>query len=66
MKQSVIQTVKELENINVQPKNIMPVAQGNSGNDVEYYEGFSKEAALKESERCLRCGILCYEQKHDN
>jgi len=65
-KQSVIQTVKELENINVQPRNIMPVAQGNSGNDVEYYEGFSKEAALKESERCLRCGILCYERSQDS
>jgi formate dehydrogenase (NADP+) beta subunit len=63
--QSVIQQVKELENVNIQPRNIMPVAQGSIGNSVEYYAGFSKEAALKESERCLRCGILCYERSQN-
>ncbi|MCD4744623.1 MAG: FAD-dependent oxidoreductase, partial [Desulfobacteraceae bacterium] len=64
-KQSVIQTVHQLQDVDILARNIMPVAEGKIGTRVEYYSGFSKEAALKESERCLRCGILCYERsKH--
>ena len=64
-KQSVIQQVRKLEDVYVQARNIMPVAQEKIGARVEYYSGFSKEAALKESERCLRCGVLCYERSED-
>jgi hypothetical protein len=43
----------------------MPVAESKIGARVEYFSGFSKKDASKESERCLRCGILCYERtKH--
>ncbi len=61
-KQSVIQQVNQLEEVNIQARNIMPVAEEKIGSIVEHYSGFSNEAALKESERCLRCGILCYER----
>ena len=61
-KQSVIQQVYQLQEVDVQARNIMPVTEDRIGTIVEHYSGFSKETALKESERCLRCGILCYER----
>ena len=48
-KQSIIQQVERLEHVSVEPRNIMSPAKG-----------FSQESASKESDRCLRCGVLCY------
>ncbi len=61
-KQSVIQQVNQLERVDILPRNIMPIAEDKIGARVEHYSGLSQESAIKESERCLRCGILCYER----
>ncbi|MCK5542841.1 MAG: RnfABCDGE type electron transport complex subunit B [Desulfobacterales bacterium] len=64
-KQSILQQVNKLNDVDIQARNVMPVAEDKIGTRVEHYSGFSKETASKESERCLRCGILCYERsKH--
>lgn len=59
---SVVQNVYDVENVAVQPRQIMPVA---STKDLmktgEIELGFSEEAALEEASRCLQCGLICYE-----
>jgi len=54
---SIIQQVDALEQVHIRPRNIMPVADGG----LEYYSGFSQDTAIKEAQRCLRCGVICYE-----
>ncbi|OQY01047.1 MAG: electron transporter RnfB [Desulfobacteraceae bacterium 4572_130] len=62
-KYSYLQKVDCLKNVKVSPRNIMPVF-----NDIkaepqhEFLQGFTSEMAQKESERCLKCGLICYEQ----
>jgi len=59
---SMIQNVDKIGDVAPAPRTIMP--QGNprelaSGMEIE--KGFSKEAAEAESQRCLQCGLICYE-----
>ena len=62
-KYSYLQKVNCLKNVKVSPRNIMPVF-----NDIkaepkhEFLQGFTSEMAEKESQRCLKCGLICYEQ----
>ena len=61
-KQSILQGVNHLEGVQISPRNIMPAVDiSNRGNE-ELFKGFSDETALKEAERCLRCGLICYER----
>ncbi|MCP4115465.1 MAG: RnfABCDGE type electron transport complex subunit B [Desulfobacteraceae bacterium] len=61
-KQSVLQGVNHLEGVQISPRNIMPVTDiSNRGNE-ELFQGFSDETAVSEAERCLRCGLICYER----
>ena len=60
-RQSILQGVNHLEGVQISPRNIMPVADiSNRGNE-ELFKGFSDETAVKEAERCLRCGLICYD-----
>ncbi len=61
-KQSVLQGVNHLEGVQISPRNIMPAVDiSNRGNE-ELFKGFSDETAVSEAERCLRCGLICYER----
>ncbi len=61
---SVIQTVESLEGVSKIPRQIMPhndrqaVAEG-----AELEAGFSEQTARNEADRCLQCGIICYERR---
>ena len=59
-KQSIIQSIHHVEGVDISPRNIMPVAP--EGKDQEEFLGFTDEQAVKEAERCLRCGLICYKR----
>jgi NADPH-dependent glutamate synthase beta subunit-like oxidoreductase len=61
-KQSVLQGVNHLEGVQVSPRNIMPAASIRNRGKEELFKGFSLEAARSEADRCLRCGLICYER----
>jgi hypothetical protein len=63
--QSILQGVNHLEGVNISPRNIMPAVDPfsvSSRSNQELFKGFSDETAVKEAERCLRCGLICYER----
>ena len=59
-KQSIIQGIDHVEGVEISPRNIMPVAP--EGRGQEEFLGFTAEQAVKEAERCLRCGLICYKR----
>lgn len=65
-KRSILQGVTCINNVQIMPRNIMPVYDHNSneperrGNEI--FKGYSPEMAKNEAERCLKCGLLCYEK----
>jgi len=61
-KQSVLQGVNHLEGVHISPRNIMPAVDLSNRGKEELFKGFSDETAIKEAERCLRCGLICYER----
>ncbi len=62
-KQSVLQTVNQLNGVKILPRSIMPAGyMGNLTMD-NYPKGFDPGTAADEADRCLRCGILCYEHE---
>ncbi|MEA1968480.1 MAG: RnfABCDGE type electron transport complex subunit B [Thermodesulfobacteriota bacterium] len=61
-KQSLLQGVNHLEGVEVSPRNIMPAVDIRQMGREELFQGFSEDAAVNEAERCLRCGLLCYER----
>jgi NADPH-dependent glutamate synthase beta subunit-like oxidoreductase/Na+-translocating ferredoxin:NAD+ oxidoreductase RNF subunit RnfB len=64
-RQSILQGVNHLEGVHISPRNIMLPVDTFSAfnrNNQEMFKGFSDETAVKEAERCLRCGLICYER----
>jgi NADPH-dependent glutamate synthase beta subunit-like oxidoreductase len=62
-RKSLLQGITRVEGVQIMPRNIMPV------NDVEtravkteLAAGYTPEMALAEAQRCLKCGLLCYER----
>ncbi|MFP4159929.1 MAG: RnfABCDGE type electron transport complex subunit B [Desulfobacterales bacterium] len=65
---SVVQSVTELEGVETSGRNIMPVC---SPEEVprrcpEIELGLSEQQAKDEADRCLRCGLICYAAKQDS
>ncbi len=59
----VIQNVYELENVNPTQRQIMPLStfsEIDEGAEIE--KGFTEDMAKKEADRCLKCGLVCYQQ----
>lgn len=56
-----IQDVDHVEGVERSRRQVMPIASGRelelSG---EIEKGFTREMAQKEAERCLQCGLICY------
>ncbi|MBF0257629.1 MAG: FAD-dependent oxidoreductase [Desulfamplus sp.] len=64
-KRSILQGVTCVDNVQIMPKNIMPKYDkkgGESGRGSEIFKGYSSEVAKNEAERCLKCGLICYER----
>jgi NADPH-dependent glutamate synthase beta subunit-like oxidoreductase len=59
---SKVQNVDAVEKVAASARKIMPLSshQGTAAGE-ELEKGFSEEAALAEAERCLQCGLICYE-----
>ena len=60
--QSVLQDVAVLNNVDIVPKNIMKLSKIKKGSADKFSTGFSIEEAQAEADRCLRCGLVCYEK----
>ena len=59
----MIQDVDHVENVNAQPRQIMPIANARELAEKGVLEkGFTESMAVKEANRCLQCGLICYEQ----
>ncbi|MBF0228408.1 MAG: RnfABCDGE type electron transport complex subunit B [Desulfamplus sp.] len=72
-KRSILQGVACVENVQIMPRNIMPLydktehdSESTAYNGVrrgkEIFSGYTPEMAKNEAERCLKCGLLCYER----
>ncbi len=68
-RRSILQGVTCVENVQIMPRNIMPVNDQSTVNTVntgaklkEFYKGYTPEMAQDEAERCLKCGLICYEK----
>jgi NADPH-dependent glutamate synthase beta subunit-like oxidoreductase len=60
---SVIQDVDHVERVAPAVRQIMPVASPRELAETGILEkGFTEEMARKESDRCLQCGLICYEK----
>jgi formate dehydrogenase (NADP+) beta subunit len=56
-----VQNVHQVSLVPVRSREIMPLAgEKQMARDAELEQGFDKEAARKESDRCLQCGLICY------
>jgi NADPH-dependent glutamate synthase beta subunit-like oxidoreductase len=58
-----IQNVDHVEDVSITARNVMPVCAPKDlteGGELEL--GFDETAALREADRCLQCGLICYLQ----
>ncbi len=57
-----LQDVSSLNNVGISSRNAMVPRQTRKDWLDEFSTGFSTEKAHTEAERCLRCGLICYEK----
>ena len=58
-----VQNIKEIENVVPSPRQIMPLCDAtDSGGCGEIEKGFDEQTAKAEAQRCLKCGLICYQQ----
>jgi formate dehydrogenase beta subunit len=62
-KSSVLQDVNLLTNVGVSPRNILEIAESREKRKDKFSTGFSSDVAGSEAERCLQCGLVCYEKR---
>ncbi len=62
-RKSLLQGVTRVEGVQIIPRNIMPVNDAETrAVKTELAAGYTPEMALAEAQRCLKCGLLCYER----
>ncbi|OGR24883.1 MAG: electron transporter RnfB [Desulfobacterales bacterium RIFOXYA12_FULL_46_15] len=59
---SMLQDVFILNNVNMVSRVIMNPVDRIKGTEDEFSTGFSVEQAKQEANRCLKCGLVCYEK----
>ncbi len=59
---SYIQDVDQVERIAHVPRQIMPICSPGKDGCREIEQGFTPEMARAEADRCLQCGLICYER----
>jgi NADPH-dependent glutamate synthase beta subunit-like oxidoreductase/Na+-translocating ferredoxin:NAD+ oxidoreductase RNF subunit RnfB len=61
--ESMIQDVDHVESVTSVPREIMPIAGPRELAQTGVLEkGFSETMAIKEANRCLQCGLICYDR----
>ncbi|MBU0463090.1 MAG: electron transporter RnfB, partial [Proteobacteria bacterium] len=60
--QTMLQDVSSLNNVGTFPKIIMELGRAEKNSIDKFSTGFSEEQARDEANRCLRCGLVCYEK----
>ncbi len=61
-KLSVLQDVHLLNHVPPTPRNILEIAASREERKDKFSTGFSSDIAQEEANRCLQCGLLCYEK----
>lgn len=62
---SVLQDVRLLDHVPLTPRNIFALATCREASEAKadrFSTGFSSEIAHEEADRCLQCGLVCYEK----
>ncbi|MBU3953331.1 MAG: FAD-dependent oxidoreductase, partial [Proteobacteria bacterium] len=59
---SVLQDVRSLVQVTPSPRNILEIARTREVRKDKFSTGFSVETAHGEANRCLGCGLVCYEK----
>ncbi|WP_373501710.1 RnfABCDGE type electron transport complex subunit B [Desulfococcus sp.] len=60
---SMIQNVDHVESVSIAGRQIMPIAGPRELAEKGVLElGFTESMAVKEADRCLQCGLICYEK----
>ncbi len=62
-KTSLVQNVQILDQVSLSPRKILDIAATREERKDRFSTGFSSETALEEADRCLRCGLVCYEKR---
>ncbi len=58
---SMVQNIETLKNVEIMPRQIMPLAPCEDMETCDELEkGFDEKTALTEAKRCLQCGLICY------
>ena len=60
--QSILQDVCSLNQVSSSPRNIIEIAASMEERKDKFSTGFSSDKAIEEANRCLQCGLLCYEK----
>ncbi|RLB99629.1 MAG: electron transporter RnfB, partial [Deltaproteobacteria bacterium] len=60
--QTLLQDVSLLNNVDITPRNILTLRKAQKMSSEKFSTGFSAEEARAEADRCLRCGLICYEK----
>ncbi len=59
--ESIIQDVDEVHSVEPDARRIMPIAESlELEKGMELEKGFDRKAATEEANRCLQCGLICY------
>jgi NADPH-dependent glutamate synthase beta subunit-like oxidoreductase len=59
---SVLQDVKLLNHVPPSPRNLLDIETSSDKRKDRFSTGFSLETAKEEANRCLQCGLVCYEK----
>lgn len=62
---TTLQDVSELMSVNPVPRNILRASEERDDWKNGFSTGYSLDTAKEEAERCLRCGLVCYERATD-
>ncbi len=62
--QTKLQDVTSLSSVDISSRNVMVPRQTRQEWLDDFSTGFSMEKAQSEAERCLKCGLLCYEKSN--
>ncbi len=60
---SMVQNIRSLEQVGLSPRNVLDSAGSSKERGDQLSTGFSDLTAQEEANRCLRCGLVCYEKK---
>ncbi len=64
---TMVQNVDAIERVKQVSRTIMPIAEASERlMNAEIEKGFSEKKAQREAERCLQCGLICYEKTGTN